>query len=333
MEAEPKAEPKRKRARVAKTKINKLRVLSIDVGLRNLGLALLEWNGESTAAPTASNIVGTTQILHAENVDVLEENGCTAKNAKTIGPLKQVSFWHACMLSRKALFLDVPPDIVVVEVQDGGNATMRQVSTGIVGLFMGHYEARHTDGHISHMPQFTMVRGDMKMKICRLILDTYKTTTNVAAPIRPISFTAELGEPAEAELREMAELGETLRETLRETLGETLGEPAATPPLPSLPPPPPEYLKKINPKRYYAMLKAADRGATSENPNKMTSGRSRQAYEARKRMSVEAFETYMAENEPAKKFFQGMTHKKRRDIADAIFQGMYIICRETKVEL
>jgi hypothetical protein len=331
MEAEPKAETKRKRARVAKTKINKLRVLSIDVGLRNLGLALLEWNGDNSephtvSTLTASNIVGTTQILHAENVDVLEENGCTAKNAKTIGPLKQVSFWHACMLSRKALFLDVPPDIVVVEVQDGGNATMRQVSTGIVGLFMGHYEARHTDGHISHMPQFTMVRGDMKMKICRLILDTYKTTTNAAAPIRPISFTAELGEPAEAELREMAELGETLRETLR----ETLGEPAAAPALPSLPPPPPEYLKKINPKRYYAMLKA---GSAPENPNKMTSGRSRQAYEARKRMSVEAFETYMAENEPAKKFFQGMTHKKRRDIADAIFQGMYIICRETKVEL
>ena len=318
MEAEPKAETKRKRARVAKTKINKLRVLSIDVGLRNLGLALLEWNGDNSephtvSTLTASNIVGTTQILHAENVDVLEENGCTAKNAKTIGPLKQVSFWHACMLSRKALFLDVPPDIVVVEVQDGGNATMRQVSTGIVGLFMGHYEARHTDGHITRMPQFTMVRGDMKMKICRLILDTYTTTTNVAA----ISFTAE------------AELGETLRETLR----ETLGEPAAAPALPSAPLPPPEYLKKINPKRYYAMLKAADRGATSENPNKMTSGRSRQAYEARKRMSVEAFETYMAENEPAKKFFQGMTHKKRRDIADAIFQGMYIICRETKVEL
>jgi len=83
------------------------------------------------------------------------------------------------------------------------------------------------------------------------------------------------------------------------------------------------------------MLKAADRGDVNDNtnPNKMTSGRSKQAYEARKRMSVEAFETYMADNESARRFFLGMTHKKRRDIADAIFQGMYVICRELKVEL
>jgi hypothetical protein len=299
----------RKRPRKPKTPPpNKLRVLSIDVGLRNLGLALLEWNrggaeGEEEDSDTARCIVNTTAILHAENVDVLEENGCTAKNAKTIGPLKQVSFWHSCMMSRSSLILETPPDIVVVEVQDGGNATMRQVSTGIVGLFMGHFEARFRDGHIPQVPQFTMVRGDMKMKICRLILGQAADAEGEAEP--------EAKAEAEPEAKAEAE---------PEAKAERAGDEN---------PLPPEYLKVVNPKRYYAML----RSTTTPKTSNTTSGRSRQAYEARKRMSVHAFETYMESNEPVRRFFQGMTHKKRRDIADAIFQGMYVVCRELKADM
>lgn len=292
---------KRKRGAVGQKRRNipeSLRVVSIDVGLRNLGLAIVEFaipkseSGCATELGSARDVVmRNIEVVHAENVDVLAENGCTVKNAKTIGPLKQVSFWHACMYSRKALLLDTPPDILVVEVQDGGNATMRQVSTGIVGLFMGHFEARFRDGLISHVPQFTMVRGDMKMKVCALILQAADAPQDTPAVSQspPAAAAADIVSPA----------------------------PAAAPPAP------PEYLKKINPRRYYAILNAKEG---------KTTGRSKEAYEKRKRTSVEAFQVWTEDSASSKRFFENVSSKKQRDIADSVFQGMYVVLRELKLD-
>ena len=341
----------RRRPRVPKLKHSQLRVLSIDVGLRNLGMAVVKLRGmdqsvyESILATPRRLLADHVEVELAENVDVLEENGCTAKNAKSIGPLKQVSFFHASMLRRSAQILDPPPDVLVVEVQDGGNATMRQVSTGIVGLFMGHFEALHRTGHITHVPQFTMIRGDMKMKVCNMILNR--------------SSEPEDGDEGEQQGEQNGELhgeeqGEQNGELHGEQQGELNGEPAgaaaaagagagaagagAGAGAAAAAKLPPEYLKRANPRKYYALLKAATEPPKAKN----TAGRSRQAYEQRKKSAVLAFETYIEEQlasrpellcESLRSTWSKATAKKKRDISDAVLQGMYILGRELKVDM
>lgn len=332
-----------------------LRVVSIDVGLRNLGLAVVRYrfgggpssdSASSFAQPAAMDagriLFEHIVVEHAENVDLLEENGCGAKNAKSLGPLKQIQFWHACMSSRKALLLDPPPDILVVEVQDGGNATMRQVSTGIVGLFVGHFEARHRDGLIPRVPIFTMVRGDMKMKVCETILES--------AIIKGRQLRQE-SIPRIASLREFV-------------VPVAAAAAAAVQSAPASRRPPPEYLKRINPRKYFALLRtyqaqtqevegdggdaeaeaAAGGGgdvgdvvgassAVPSKPRRITAGRSRAAYEMRKKTAVLAFESYLdwvSETTSTTPTFMHAPAKKRRDISDAVLQGMYVICRHLK---
>ena len=325
MEASPQPTPlpSRRRPRVPKLKHTELRVLSIDVGLRNLGMAVVKLRGvdqatyETLLVHPRKLLTDHVEIELAENVDVLEENGCTAKNAKSIGPLKQVSFFHASMLRRSSLILDPPPDVLVVEVQDGGNATMRQVSTGIVGLFMGHFEALHRSGHIAKVPQFTMIRGDMKMKICNMIL----------------------GQNTEAEEAEALTARGAEAEPARGVEAEPEAEAAGGAELPAAARLPPEYMKRVNPKKYFALLKAATEPKVN---GKSTAGRSRQAYEKRKKTAVLAFETYIEEQlsarpgllcESLRSTWNKATAKKKRDISDAVLQGMYIIGREIKVDM
>lgn len=316
----PPAAASRRRPRIPKLKHPSLRVLSIDVGLRNLGMAVVKIRGVDQEV--YQRILATPRLLishhieveMAENVDVLEENSCTAKNAKSIGPLKQVSFFHASMLRRSAQILDPPPDVIVVEVQDGGNSTMRQVSTGIVGLFMGHFEALLRSGHIAKVPTMTMIRGDMKMKICNMILNR----------------ESEPEEPEEPQEKWVTEAAGT--ETgAGATEASVAGSITSTTNLP------PEYLKRVNPKKYYALLRTATEGKL-----KSTAGRSRKAYEQRKKTAVLAFDTYMDQQlasnpsmlcESLRSSWVKATAKKKRDISDAVLQGMYVIGRELKVDM
>ena len=445
----------------------RFRILSIDVGLRNLGLAVVqltddagaeellremndtamnriraEQTGESptslspteesttpaTAAPApaplslCSLLASRIYVEHAENVDVLEENGCRAKNAKAIGPLRQVTFWHGSMMRRAALFLDPPPDVVVVEVQDGGNATMRQMSTGIVGLFMGHFEARHRDGHIPKVPTFTMVRGDMKLKVSEAIQKAWGggkgmgvagngTSPPLLAPITgpgsaPPSATPVLFQVDTAAVA--ARLGMSTQVAGRP--GTSSGPPTTSPapsplPAPALKPvpPPPEYLRKINPRRYFAMARAhqqylkdqqwieanggvgtlgggeggegdcpspcglgqsgerhrptgsasfqaagsdeGDEAMETLNPaakRRASTGRSKAAYEMRKKAAVAAFELYMdrviafAPHLLCRELRTGWKHytqKKRRDVSDAVLQALYVLARDLKVDI
>jgi hypothetical protein len=362
------------------------RVLSIDVGLRNLGLAVVSvlsdeqadrlrtshgsmnllsvLSSEATAAPAAEATASCCELLlsrirvdHAENVDVLEENGCNAKNAKAIGPLRQVAFWHECMMRRWDLLLDPPPDLVVVEVQDGGNATMRQMSTGIVGLFMGHFQARHKDGKISRVPEFTMVRGDMKLKICNLIDDAWgsgqdsgwKDAEPGMSPCSGAAAGTGRRRPQDCP-RRADEVGpsESLRLSPKGD-GQSPGaegrsDAEATKQESKVKKAPPAYLLKVNPRRYYALQRAylqqqaeAEGGEVARR-SRMT-GRTRAAYEERKRFAVYAFELYVHRVLRTAPWLLGTelganwsryTQKKRRDISDAVLQGIYVICRDVR---
>jgi len=409
--AAPAPAPKRRR----KALPTSLRVLSIDVGLRNLGLALVRLaDGEELArlaredcvtplgvvsrsvapAPTGplpdptdvlDLLMGRIVVEHAENVDVLEENGCTAKNAKAIGPLRQVSFWHGCMMKRSAMLLDPPPDLVVVEVQDGGNATMRQMSTGIVGLFMGHFEARHRDGHLPRVPAFTMIRGDMKMKICERIQTGWggvAAAGAAGAAVKAAHAVVACEAPSSDEEEDAVVIMEGAQEEPAATSAAAApaapaakaapaapaapSAPAAESGPPAPPPEPPAYLLKVNPRRYYALQRAREKeiaaraklaelgldaapavppGEDEEllNPaakKRASSGRNKAAYELRKKLAVASFELYMDRvlsssphllNRELRLGWRKYTQKKRRDVSDAVLQGVYVIARELKL--
>jgi hypothetical protein len=369
------AEPAAKRPRAAKP-IPTRRVLSIDVGLRNLGLAVVTvLSEEDAAAARARPLVGTLascvketagqggegmaaedpvvamllrriRVDHAENVDVLEENGCTAKNAKAIGPLRQVAFWHECMVRRWGLLLDPPPDVVVVEVQDGGNATMRQMSTGIVGLFMGHFQARHRDGKIARVPEFTMVRGDMKLKICHRVDAAWGSSGQRAGKAAGAEEAQGHEEPAaEPEPEPAAEQGEEVKaaEQGEEVKAAEQGEEVKAAGRKQQCRPPPAYLMKANPRRYHALKRAFEEQQQEQAASTFArglTGRSRAAYDQRKRFAVHAFELYMQRVLRAAPWLVApelgaewgrATHKKRRDISDAVLQGIYVICRDAKL--
>jgi len=324
-------------AKLMETRSRPFRVVSIDVGLRNLGLAVVSYSGGADSFEAETLLFDHLTVEHAENVDLLEENECSARNAKSLGPLRQISFWHTCMMNRKALMLDPPPDMIVVEVQDGGNATMRQVSTGIVGLFVGHFEARFRDGMIPRLPMFTMVRGDMKMKVCEAILESTRAKALLTADQhRLVKLRFEHSTTAAA--------------------AAAAATPAASAAAPA---PPPAYLLKINPRRYYMLHKAwkeASGGGGKATPEaipqgpeaipqgpeeppakkqrRVTAGRSRGAYEMRKKTAVLAFETYVELSQGRRSSSlssASTTAKKQRDISDAVLQGMYVICRHLKV--
>jgi hypothetical protein len=406
---------------------------------RAKGAAAAKGAGRKASAPPPPDSLRLikTRILveHAENIDVLEENSCRAKNSKGVGPLRQVAFWHECMIRRAALLLDPPPDIVVVEVQDGGNATMRQVSTGIVGLFMGHFEALHRAGLIARVPEFAMIRGDMKLKVCRLIqgdpvADKSRAGKKVAAGAAPVSFASEVwpSEAKEAALprgscRGGAGAGAEGGSPLRPTPAEAVTEPdaasataaAAAMATRAAALSVPEYLKRLNPRKYFALVRANEMeararaealrfgllaggaeeaaeaaGAGQEGeaaaaaaaaagggrgrakkgagrgggraararegratlaqygadpaaaPRSKTTGRNHSAYELRKRLAVASFERFMDEQlrerphlicRELRDGWGRYTQKKRRDISDAVLQGIFIVTRHLALPL
>jgi hypothetical protein len=85
------------------------RVISMDVGIRNLSIALLEYNyGEPTDSKPWENLT----VLHWELVDVIEESGSKAKNAKTLNIHRVCNMLIDALLKRVSL-LDGVSDILI----------------------------------------------------------------------------------------------------------------------------------------------------------------------------------------------------------------------------
>lgn len=147
------------------------RVVSIDVGLRNLGLSVVETVEATSSEETlASFVCERLRVIYTENVDVIGENGCTAKNAKAVGMLKHETFWFASAMRRWDRVFSPPPDAIVIEVQAGNNASLRAMAGVILGSLHGVYEGLRRSGQIESVPFFTMVRGDRKLKVCDALL-------------------------------------------------------------------------------------------------------------------------------------------------------------------
>lgn len=259
------------------------RILSVDVGIRNLGLALIEvLAGEQPEQTTAFApfLANRVRVLHAENVDVLEENGCNARNAKAVGMLRHVHFWHACVFRRTELLLLPAPDVVVVEVQDAHNGAMRAMAANIVSSLLMMFEMMRRTGNIDAVPMFDTVRGDKKMRVCDELL----------------------GCAAEAETVDAAE--------------DAPSSPSPAPP-PALPSPaPPAYMRRTNPRLFFARAKKGGQGGKAK------------AYEARKRRAVDGLQemirSFPDASGPLAASWRTLTQKKQRDVADAVLQGVWI---------
>ena len=133
---------------------------------------------------------------------------------------------------------------------------------------------------------------------------------------------------------------------------------------------PPAYLLKVNPRRYYSLKRAYDKDVAARakmaelgiagqvmvpdsdegdeaeqllNPaakKRRSAGRGKAAYELRKRLAVASFELYMDRviresphllNRELRFGWRRYTQKKRRDVSDAVLQGVYVIARELKL--
>lgn len=161
-----------------------VRVVSIDVGLRNMGFAVVETSAalirpwpRTEPEHFQTFCRETVQVLCAENIDLLDENQCKAKNAKSVGMLRHAAFWDACMRTRKRWFLDPVPDVVVVEVQDAHNGAMRALAGAIVGTLLGRYRGWNVDPPVT--PCIDMVRGDRKLMVCDLLGWTWTSTSKL----------------------------------------------------------------------------------------------------------------------------------------------------------
>jgi hypothetical protein len=122
----------------------------------------------------------------------------------------------------------------------------------------------------------------------------------------------------------------------------------------------------VNPRRFYALQRAREKelaalakmaelgldrvaalppGEDEElmNPaakRRASAGRGKAAYELRKEMAVASFELYMDRvlstaphllNRELRLGWRRYTQKKRRDVSDAVLQGVYVIAREMKL--
>lgn len=91
-----------------------LRVASFDLGMRNLALVVADVDG------------GRLRAVHVmELIDILADNGCTARNSKTVTIERLVKFMVHALRTRRDIFEAV--DVVAIEQQPVGRGPVSNV--------------------------------------------------------------------------------------------------------------------------------------------------------------------------------------------------------------
>lgn len=117
-----------------------LRVLAIDVGIRNLAFGLFVFR---RTAGTAGTAVEAQRLLPAdvcveqmETVDFLTEGGCTVRNSFSVPGPRLFSLLIDALERRHAQYLTPPPDAVIIERQPARGQKLASAAY----VIWSHYE-------------------------------------------------------------------------------------------------------------------------------------------------------------------------------------------------
>lgn len=140
-----------------------MRILSFDVGLRNLGVAIIRSPAGFTIPPGAPDPVAyaVTKGWYIEYVDCIDVTGGSATNVKRLSIVDQARALCAAVHDIETFHLPMSgkPDIVVIEHQHGANNLMRAVAMCILGALMTTQEGA----------DFRSISGGHKLKVCDVV--------------------------------------------------------------------------------------------------------------------------------------------------------------------
>lgn len=130
-----------------------LKIVSFDVGLRNLALAILEMKLPAPSQPKQTKLLANETskpvdgfqapwrdcaLLHWELIDILKDNGNTATNALKVTIADYVPMVHATLRKRLPLFQDA--DAILIESQPNiGKEKIQNVAILMYAFLKQHY--------------------------------------------------------------------------------------------------------------------------------------------------------------------------------------------------
>jgi len=130
-----------------------LKIVSFDVGLRNLALAILEMKLPPPGQPKQTKLLADATskpvdgfqapwrdcvLLHWELIDILKDNGNTATNALKVTIADYVPMVHATLRKRLPLFQDA--DAILIESQPNiGKEKIQNVAILMYAFLKQHY--------------------------------------------------------------------------------------------------------------------------------------------------------------------------------------------------
>lgn len=144
-------------------KSSTLRLLSFDVGIRNLSFAVLTYTYTQDLTTPWKSLT----VEHWDSIDILTEGGCKVHHAKTVTPLRCGDFMIRALHARPYLFAE-PLDLILVEDQPlrggaggVGSAKNKVLSHILVTYCRCWYLAHPTET----LPKFLMMSAKKKLRV------------------------------------------------------------------------------------------------------------------------------------------------------------------------
>jgi len=150
------------------------RVLSFDVGIRTL--SVIGWEQRCHIVDPTSKTGGVTDqqawadldIVYWDCIDILQDNGCRAKNAKTVPAPKCTRFIVQSLWQRRhGLFRD-PPDAILIEqqpLQKSGQRVGSAKNKIIANAVLAFVESWIVTGQTPVLPHPVMFSARSKLRV------------------------------------------------------------------------------------------------------------------------------------------------------------------------
>jgi len=147
-----------------------MRVLSFDVGLRNLAYALVRFDNPVTPKNASQSKWADFHIEAWDCVDVLKECGCEAKNCNKVSMDQCIQFISRVLMDKKELLRE-PIDYVLVERQMR-KAPRNLMASVAVLCFYHHYHLFKEASDKEEAPRISLISAKGKLQI-NLLKDVF----------------------------------------------------------------------------------------------------------------------------------------------------------------